>query len=253
MLRDGGSLPDGSTRPDGSTSSLPPAVTNADGVLTPFPHIRFTITPSEFEIVTANFEVVHDDDERGPLLQMYLEIRNVGSAIESGFVPDVSLDFDEVITTVDAEPYYQQIGTGALFTTTSSCIPPGGIGVFYGVQRGLDEDDLASAASLVVDARPLRLSSTTYHRPTDAPTITSSIGPGTEGWTVSGELTPVRLIYNAAFRSYARDERGVLFDRAFAYPNELGDIPAGVTVPFESYPARREFHTTRAFASWINR
>lgn len=242
----------GALEPDaGGPSDLPPAVVSPDGVLTPFPSIRVTVTPPELSLETLNFVVTHDGDSRGPLVTMYAELRNDGIDVECGFVPDVWLDAFEIVTVVEAEPFYDRYSSGTLSTTTSDCIPPGGSGVLEGVQRGLDEADLALASHLVIDARPFRSSFTERVAPTDAPTLDVAVVEGAEGWSIEGTMTPRRTIRNYAFRAYARDARGVLFAELLAFPGELATLPPFVAQTIATDVAPRSFTDHRSFQSWI--
>jgi hypothetical protein len=240
---------------DGGTSDagggdLPPATINPDGVLTPFPYLAFRVVPPEFRIVTANFTVTHDGDSRGPLLEMLLEVENAGTEIECGFVPDVYLDFTEVVTQVTADPFYDVYSSGTVSTVTNECIPPGGVGVMRGVQRGVDEADLAAALTLDVDARPLRIG-IDHQSPSDEPLLEPTVAPVPGGFGVTGRMTPVRAIRNYGLRVYARDARGVLFTELLAFPGELAPLAAGLPQEFATTAATRGFTDYRAYQSWI--
>lgn len=50
------------------------------GILTAYPDIKVTVTPAaDFAITSFNFTVTDDGDERGPLLSLFAELKNVGT------------------------------------------------------------------------------------------------------------------------------------------------------------------------------
>jgi|GEM_PF-2623177 len=233
-------------------AGLPPATINADGVLTPYPHLRFEISPPGFQILSANFTVTEDGDSRGPLFQGYLEIRNVGSTVRCGFVPEIFLGFTELLGLMDADPYYEVHGT-TVFTATSKCIPPGGVGVIDPLQRGVTLEELRSADLLTVDVRPFDSEFVVYRPATTDVRITRSVSAVGDGYALGGTVTPQRTIYNFALYAYARDDRGVLFDKLRAFPGELETLPALVAHPYETEATSRPFTADLTYSGWINR
>lgn len=241
--------------PPDAGPTLPPATVNPDGVLTPFPHIRFDVLSPGFEIVTVNFTVEEDGDSRGPLLQAYIEVRNIGSNVRCGFLPEIFLDYyTELLARLDAEPYYERHGT-TMFNGTADCIPPGGVGVIDALQRGVSEADLASASRMTLDvgAYDYDPSYVTYSPALGDLLVTRSVIPVMDGFALSGTVTPQRTIYNFALYTYARDSRGVLFAKVSAFPGVLETLPAYVAQPYESDAAPRAFTTYLSFPTWINR
>ncbi|MCC6875574.1 MAG: hypothetical protein IT378_14805 [Sandaracinaceae bacterium] len=244
-----GGVPDTGS-PDGG-DALPPAVVNPDGVLTPFPHIRYAISPPEFEIVSANFVVEHDGDTRGPLLSAYFEIRNGGAYVDCDIGADVYLDFRDLVGIVEGEPYYQRIGTGPLFTVTSDCIAPGRSGVLHAVQRGIDETDLALAGDLSITLDIYRSSVVVYTPAGDGPLVDVSVRPVEGGYGLGGTITLQRTLHNYAMRFYPRDSRGVIVDELLAFPGHLEILPIASTQPFETLGTPRPIESYLFFDSWI--
>lgn len=236
--------------PDGG-EALPPAVVNPDGVLTPFPHIRYSISPSGFEIVSANFVVEHDGDTRGPLLSAYFEIRNGGAYVDCDIGADVYLDFRDLVGIVEGEPYYQRIGTGPLFTVTSDCIAPGRSGVLHAVQRGIDETDLALTGDLSITLDIYRSSVVVYTPAGDGPLVDVSVRPVEGGYGVGGTITLQRTLHNYAMRFYPRDSRGVIVDELLAFPGHLEILPIASTQPFETLGTPGPIESYLFFDSWI--
>jgi len=232
--------------------ALPPAMINANGVLTPYPRLRFQIAPSGFQIVSANFTATEDGDSRGPLFQAYIEIRNVGSNVRCGFLPETFLGFDELVGRIDAEPYYE-VRTTSVSPVTSDCIPPGGVGVLEAVQRGVTLEQLASEELLTVDVGPFDYDFLTYASAIGDVRVTRSVGLAADGFALSGTVTPQRTVYNFAVYTFARDERGVLVDMLSAFPGTLDTLPAFVAQPYASDATPRRFSTYLSYASWINR
>jgi hypothetical protein len=229
---------------------LPPAVVNEDGVLTPFPHLRFFVDPG-YRLQTANFVITDDGDARGPLLQFYAELENQTGSIRCRFLPDIWLDSKEIIAVVTAHPYYEQYFNGDLSSVTNSCIPHGSIGVFYGVARGVTYDDIAQAYALFVDPKPF-LSSLTYVLPTDGPLLEDmQVALDEEGWGLRGTVRVRASIWNYALRVYPRDHRGVLTDELYAFPGSLDTLHAWSTHSFQTSRTTGAFDEFRAFQSWI--
>jgi hypothetical protein len=235
---------------NGDTADLPPAEVNADGVLTTYPHIAHTIDDG-FALLTTNFVVTEDGDSRGPLLELFAEIQNTGSSPECQFLPDIWLDFDELVGLMRAQPHDSEYVT----TVTTDCIPSGGVGVIRALARGITEDDLATAVWLTLDPHPSSFG--TYTPATNGPTILgASLVEGQdpwdmEGWYLSGSLLIGTTIRNYGLRVFPRDDRGVLFADLVAFPNDLGILAGGSTVPFDTSAAPRSFDSDLRFQSWI--
>lgn len=238
----GGPVADSAAPADtGSMEMLPPATVNDDGVLSAFPHLDYVMMTPGYTLVTANFLV----DDRG-FLDFYGEVRNDGIEPGCPSLPEVFLDFREILSSIEADPHYSDIIT----TVTSDCIPPGGIGVIDGLGEGFSEETLASASTLTIDVDPNDFG--VYTPATDGPTLSGVMIMNTaEGWLVSGEVTPRIMIRNLGMRGYARDSRGVIFHELFAFPGELERLPAGVPVPFATEHAPREFDEYQMYVSWI--
>jgi len=215
------------------------------GTLTTFPNISVSITPVGFAVKTLNFVVTEDGDPRGPLLEMFAEIQNNSPQIECRFLPDILLEFEELIGLVETPPYHGEL----LATTVSDCLSPGEIGVLPAVQRGITLADLQMATTLTIDLSPANLD--TFSPATDGPDITANVAQSGGGWTLSGTLTPTTTIWNYGMNVYPRDARGVLVAELLAFPGNLDTLPAGVPVPFETEAAPCSFDDYLLFDSWI--
>jgi hypothetical protein len=229
---------------------LPPAVVNPNGVLTPFPHLKFLVEPG-YRLQSANFVVTEDGDERGPLLEFYAELENQTGSLRCRFLPYIWLDSTEIIALVTAHPYYEEYWNGTLSNVTNSCIPHGGVGVIYGVARGVTYDDIAQAEWLFVDPKPF-VSLATYVVPTNGPLLEDvEVAWDEEGWALRGTVRVRASIYNYGLRVYPRDDRGVLTDELYAFPGRLGTLDAWSTHPFQTSSSSRVFDAYRAYQSWI--
>lgn len=247
LARDAGTTP---TSPEAGTG-LPPAVINADGVLTPYPGIRFSITPP-FEILTANFVVTEDGDPRGALLEPYIEVRNTGFATICHYPRSVYLDFVDVATRLNATPHHDQIGaTGTPFDSTNPCVAPGAVGVLEGAARGISEADLAVASELHIEY-DVEDFGAIHNLATEVSGVTGMVERTAEGFVLRGQITPRLRIWNVGIMVFPRDGRGVLVDGIYAFPGDLGLLPGLVPTPFVTSPTEWEFSEYVAFAAWIN-
>ncbi len=249
------SPPDGGVRDLGRDGGpgLPPAVMSPQGVLTPYPGLRFDVIPTGLRVVTANFTQVDDGDSRGPLLQGYIELRNVGSTMVCTGAPSVELDFVELIGTVYGDPYYERSGAGTVGIVANDCIVPDGVGVLDVVTRSMTLDVLASAVSMSID---IFVYNSTYSvfLPADGDvTMTREVVAVADGFAIGGTVTPRRDIYNFALRVYPRDARGLLYQQLAAFPRDLETLPAYLPQPYETEATSAPFSTYLSFPSWITR
>jgi hypothetical protein len=225
----------------------PAATVNADGVLTAFPHITYSISPAGWSLESVNFVVTEDGDPRGPLLEMFGELVNDTGTTECSFLPNVLLEFDEVITLVEGPAYFGEV----VMSVTTDCLGPGETGVLTGVARGITTADLAAATSLTIMVEPNTFD--TYFPAAGGPTVTmaevSSVTAG--GFGLRGKLLIGETIYNYGMRVYPRDARGVLVDELLAFPNELDTLGSGSTVDFETDGVDCNFDDYLLFQSWI--
>lgn len=244
---DGGGPPgtDGGGPPPSTACDTAPATTGSSGERTAFPHIDAFVTPARFQLLSVNFVVTESDDPRGDLLEMFLEVQNSGSEVECRFVPDVTLDFQEIVGLLETPPHYTEF----VMTVVSDCLSPGDVGVMRGVARGIGTDDLATAASLQVDLTP----STESGSPaTGVPTLSGQrVESSAEGFVIRGQVTPVTTIRNYGYTAYARDSRGLLFAELLAFPGELATLPAGSPIDFETGPTPCEISEYVEYQGWI--
>ena len=243
---EGGAV-DGGTMPSACGASLPEATVNANGVLSPFPHIDYRILTPGFTIVSVNFTLTEDGGS-SPLLEMFAEIRNSGTTVECSFLPDVSLDFHDIVGLVDTPPFYNEYTT----SVTHDCLAPGEIGVIRGVARGVYQADIDTARSLTIDIGPNTIGTST--RALDGPLVLrADIIESASGWVVDGDLSIATTIYNYGYVALARDYRGVLVDELLAFPAELGTLSGGSTVAFTTGATACPFDSFVAYQSWILR
>ncbi len=241
-----GGLPE----PEPTADSCGPEASVVDGVLTAFPHIEVSVTPeTDFALKSFNFTVKEDGDSRGPLLSLYAEMENIGTGLKCKFIPEVYLDFTEIITLADGPAYHLTIGS-TMFSTTDECIRPGESVVLGGVQRGVTEEDLMNAMRLTIDA-----GSTNY--PTDEyniavpPSVEADVVETDNGYAVAGNLTYVDTIYNQAVYVFPKDARGLIVDELVAFPGDLGTHFAGSTAPFETESTSCRFVDYELYQTWI--
>jgi hypothetical protein len=247
---DPGPLPDASSPPDApepapvDCGSTRPASTNAAGILTAYPSQTWSVIPSHLRVTSVNFVVTEDGDERGPLLEMFGEIRNDGS-LECNILPDVFLDGEEVVTITETPPYQDEFSS-----VTADCLGTGEVAVFAGVARGIDEDDL-EGAFVSFDGSPNTFSTPVRSaQPTiEAPSVAMVEGGG---YGLTGTLRPHATIYNYALRVYPKDARGLIVDELLDFPNSLETLPAGSSWPIETGGTDCAFTDYLDFQGWID-
>jgi hypothetical protein len=195
----------------------------------------------------VNFKVTVDGDPRGPLLEMFGEVVNDTGRTECAFLPDVTLDFEEVITLVEAPAHFGDV----VMSVTSDCLGVGDTGVLTGVARGITQADLAAATSLTILVEPNTFD--TYQHATGGPTLSMpEVGEVAGGGIgLRGRLLVAQAIYNYGLKVYPRDSRGVLIDELMAFPNELDPLAAGSTIDFETDGTDCTFEDYLYFQSWI--
>jgi len=222
----------------------PAAVVNADGVLSAYPDIYYSVYPFGFELLSANFRVTEDGDPRGPLIELWAEIRNNTSNTECTFLPDVSLAYMPLIGLVEAPAHVSMLSR-----VTSDCLSPGEVGVLNAVERGIDQADLDAALTLSIDMMPNTF--TTYTRAV-GPALVGSVDQTAEGWLVRGQITVPSTLYNYGLRLYPRDNRGLIIDELLAFPGDLDTLVSGTTVSYETSATRCPFDDYVYFQSWID-
>jgi hypothetical protein len=229
----------------------PEASMNADGVLTAYPNISVTVTPAtDFEITSFNFVVTDDGDARGPLLEFFADLKNIGTQQHCQFLPMVYLGADELITLVYGPPKHLKIGT-TVFTTVDECIGPGESAVMSGVQRGITEAALEAATSLTIDPGPSNFETDEY-LPAVAPTIQDAqVVTADAEFLLKGTVSYTENIRNQGIRVYPRDSRQLLVGELLAFPGDLGPHLAGSTAPFETESTPCGFTEYELFQSWI--
>ncbi|MCA9578532.1 MAG: hypothetical protein R3B40_13585 [Polyangiales bacterium] len=245
---DGGGGDVGTTPTDlgmGTTgcADLPATSVNAGGVRSAYPNIQYS-AGTGYRIDSVGVKVTEDGDSRGPLFEMFIEVTNTGATIGCSYLPDVSLDFEELLGTVDGDGYYNDFGS------LYSCIAPGQSGILTALERGLDRSDLEAASSLTITMNPFALG--TYTRETDGPTFTQEdVVSDADGYGVAGRLSINTTIYNYGVSVYPRDSRGVFVDELLAYPGELGTLSAGSTIDFDTTRTPCAFSSYRTIDGWI--
>jgi hypothetical protein len=232
----------------GACRDLPPASVNADGVLSAYPSVSYEVDFG-YRIDTVGVKVTDDGDTRGPLFELFAEVTNTGSTTRCGFLPDVYLDFTELISLVRADKYYSDLGI------LYDCIAPGETAVLTALERGLDETNLVAGSTLSITMEPFNFG--TYTRATDGPYIADdaiAFGPdpyGLEGYGVDGTLTMETTIYNYGLRAFPRDSRGVIVDELLAFPGDLDTLSAGSSIEFSTERTGCDFPEYRAIHSWL--
>ncbi len=261
-MSDGGSGGSGATGGSGAAGGSggtgmaaqacgPEASMNAAGILTAYPNISVTVTPAtDFEISSFNFTVTDDGDPRGPLLEFFADLKNIGTALHCQFLPMVVLDGEEIITLVYGPPKHLKIGD-TVFTTVDTCIGPGESAVMSGVQRGVTEADLEAATSLTIDPAPSDLDN--EYLPAMPPMIQDAeVAPSGDGFLLKGTVSYTQAVRNQGIRVYPRDSRQLLVGELLAFPGDLGTHAAGSTAPFETEATPCSFTEYELFQSWIN-
>lgn len=201
----------------------PPATTNAQGVLSAYPTINYSITAG-YKIVSASFIVTAGSSTS--YVDAYLEIQNTGATTKCNFLPDFYLDGQDLLGVLRASPYFY---SGS--TVTTDCLAPGEIGVLLGIGEDVTEADLATA---VVSVDPNEYGSG-YTPASGVPAIVApSVVSGAGGFHLRGNLSVGTTIHNYGLHVFPRDSRGLLVNENTAYPNDLGSLYAGTTVPFET-------------------
>jgi hypothetical protein len=232
----------------------PAASLNAQGALSAYPNISVTVVPAtDFAVTSFNFRVIEDGDARGPLLKLFVELKNIGAGLQCKFIPDVTLDGKEIVTTSYGPAKHLKIGT-TIFSTVDPCIEPGQTAVLSGVQRGITEDKLKLATNLSIQPNPSNLSTTEY-LPATPPTIASAqVVPSqaNDGYLLKGNVSYTNAVHNQGIRVYPRDSRKLLVDELLAFPGNLGAHAAGSSAPFETNATPCAFEDYLLFQSWIN-
>lgn len=223
----------------------PAASQNAQGILTSHPGMTFVLGHDSFELETVN--IVPSIAPSGiDTVDVYAELRNVGTETLCYIFSDATLDGREILVMADTPPHKDEI-----LTTTGSCLLPGETAILNGIQNDIPA---ATINAGTVFAFNLTASATPYAVtvPVDRPTVTASIVPGTMGGdVVTGAVVPQVNIYNYGMSFYARDSRGLIVAELLAFPGELGSLPAGVSIAFSSEESECQFDEYVFIDSWI--
>ncbi len=159
------------------------------------------------------------------------EIENRDQEMRCIPLVDVSrLDDVDVLTIADAAPHQSDVSD-----VTVACLPPGGRGVFRGIENEVSATILEDSKTFTYDISALKRD----YSPHPATPILLSMqrerGDDGTRW-VSGQLMSAATpIYNLGIDFYAKDERGLVVDDTSAYPHELDTIGANTIVNYESY------------------
>lgn len=105
------------------------------------------LTPSTYSLLSVNYTIKEDGDPRGPLLNMYIEIRNDGFELDCNFLPEISLSGMEVLGLMETPPY-RELSDFVEYSTLANCFGPGEIGVIIGAARGITQEDLDASGYL---------------------------------------------------------------------------------------------------------
>lgn len=233
---DGSALP--ATCPEGPAPSM-----NPQGILGHYPSQTWMLGSPTLVPISVNYVVTEDGDSRGPLLEMWVEVRNDGDT-ECYLLPEVFIDGEEIIGLVTSAPFEDGISG-----VTVECIGPGGIGVYGGLARGIFEADL-EASTVSFNPLPNTFFDAT---PALAPTLTDQgvalLDDDSVGFTAT--LRPDRDIHNYKLSVYPRDAHGLVFDELLAFPNELDTLSADSTWPVETLGAPCSFDDHHLYQSWI--
>lgn len=232
----------------GLASEPPPSckdvpVTSVSGVRTAFPSIRYDFFNAGFQLVSVHFTFSDLQAIDGPLLQLFVEVKNVGSTLECNFSPDVTLDFKKITSVVSAAAYYDST------TVTNDCIAPGQLGVLYGNSRDVSQEAFAATQSLTIYLGPH--SSGRFVEATDGPSLTTRVVPSGTGSKLAGQMTVRTPIYNYAMTVFARNPSGLLAARLWAFPGKLQPLASSAMVEFETEPSTCPFVDFLLFQSWI--
>lgn len=243
---DGGSGADETGTDDGSTlpeicPAGPAPTMNAQGILTHYPSQSWLLGSSDLVPVSVNYVVTEGSF---PLLDVYVEVRNDGDTACAVF-SEMYIDGREVLGTIKASAY-----DDGYSDVTSECIGPGGFGVFAGFAEGISEADLEASTSVSFELDP-------YISPGLLPAIEPVVAdPSVEmlddgRFAFTATLLPARTIWNHGLTVYPKDAHGLVFDRLFAFPNELETLEAGSSWPIETLGTSCPFDDYRLYQSWI--
>lgn len=245
----GGSGGAGTTMPK---TCGPDASMNADGALTAYSNIGVTVTPAaDFKVTSFNFVVIEDDDPRGPLLKFFAELKNVGQGLHCNFLPSVHLDAKEIITLAYGPPRHLKIGD-TVFTTVDECMGPGESVVLSGVQRGIDEADLKTAAKLTIEPEPSNTETTVYLLADPPDILTPEVVSSADGFALKATASYTTALHNHGIRVYPRDSRKLIVGELLAFPGDLGAHAAGSMTPFETTATSCGFEEYELYQTWID-
>jgi hypothetical protein len=202
--------------------------------LTNAPHIGFT-NIGDHGLVMASAGFYAASIGQGLVtIWMYGDLENRGTenrCILSSELFSIDGGADQLVV-VDADPY-DFVGSESSLPTT--CIPPGGRGVWHGI--------LSSVAPTFLDeVREIRYDfwgTTLEHVPSDVAPEVLYADPVMRltGYAFAGIIrTRDMAIHNLQISFFARDASGLIYDDTFAHPLDLATLSPNSTVFYESSP-----------------
>ena len=202
-----------------------PTSIDDDDIRTPYPNQSWIWGPLALRPVNVNYVITDDGDARGPLVEMFAEIRNQ-SAVQCNIAATATIDGTEITGVVWGVAY-----TVLDSPATEPCVAMGETGVFYGVGRGLTEADLEASSEVVFESIPDTSGSPVEAR---APGITglSVRGQADGSAAVAGTIIPVEDVFGYTFRAFPRDDRGVFYDELTTTVEDGATLTTGSSYPF---------------------
>jgi hypothetical protein len=159
------------------------------------------------------------------------EIENRDQEMRCIPLVDVSrLDDVDILMIADAAPHQSDVSD-----LTVACLPPGGRGVFRGIENEVSATILEDSQTFTYDISALKRD---YSPHPATPILLSMQRERSNDGTrrVSGQLMSAATpIYNLGIDFYTKDERGLVVDDTSAYPHDLDTIGANTIVDYESY------------------
>jgi hypothetical protein len=226
----------------GAPSVLGPASTNADGVLTNYPGLRFARSGGDIRITSAYLEL--QDLAGFGSVRIWGDLENTGPRQLCAPVADrFAIGEQDVLVVIGGKPYKSSSSTVA-----EVCLDPGAAAIYRGIQNQVDPTLLATATSVSYAFSGRTPTTVEQPNPYDPALLAAAPKQVQGGWALAGRLrTGSADIYDLTVTAYVRDGNGLVRDDVQALPSDLGDIPAQTTLDFETTATRSCFATFDLF------
>jgi hypothetical protein len=229
---------------DTTPSVTGPATTNASGVLTTLGGAAFTKTGGSL-VITSLYAKIENLTSFNSI-QLWGDMENRGTSLECIPLVTFAIDGYDILTIAEGPPYK---GSS---TVTEVCIPPGGKGIYNGIDNSVASTLLDHPTSVTYTFQTLVATNEVPH-PATPSLVGATVDHGTGLYEVSGSLQARATdIHNLGIHFFVRDSSGLLRERLTAFPGDLGTIAAGSQIPFASSGLATAFSRFVAYSSFID-